>query len=134
MAFTPPTFNLPVDIYDGTNPQTFVTPRLSVLGNLAIGRRVQQFYQDHVQPATQQCSLQMGLLLPAGTDLHDSWQGFTPDAIEIPSGSGRYYGLVCYDDVGKGFTNEYRMAIVTKIGQVVDPVRYVGLFWPTPVP
>jgi len=132
MAFTVPTFNLAVDIWSG--PWLTASLRISTMGNLAFGRRVQQQFQDFEVPQVEGASLQMGLLLPAGTDLHDGFQGFPSDVIEVPSGSGRWYGLVAYDDVGKGFSNEYRFALITKIAQNVDPVRYLGLFWPTPVP
>lgn len=134
MSFTPPTFNLVCDIYSG--PWMGKSLRLpSHPCNLALGRRVQQNFLDNwFQVPTSGMSLQLALLLPALTDLRDPFMGFPPDVIECPAGSGRWYGLQCFDDVGKGFPNEYRFAIVLKIGNVIDPGQYPGLFWPNPVP
>jgi hypothetical protein len=132
MSFTVPSFNLSCDVYSG--PWLTKAFRFNVMGNLAFGRRVQQQFQDDDVPEPQVSSLQMTLLLPPLTDLHDKWMGHENDVLEVPSGSGRWYGLECFDDVGKGFGNEYRIVILTKIGAAVDLTRYAGLVWPTPVP
>lgn len=68
------------------------------------------------------------LLVPAGTDLRDdfSWDGVAinkPDFVEVPAGSGRGYTVVGVDDVGKGFANEYRTAVIMKNAK-----------WPIPAP
>jgi len=133
MSLLPPTFNITCEIWSGP----FVGKDLRITlqpCNLAIGRRVVQQYQDDAVAQVAVASLQMTLLLPAGTDLRDAWQGWPNDVIECPSGSGRWYGLVAWDDVGKGFPNEYRLAIITKIGNAVDGTLYPGLFWPSPDP
>jgi hypothetical protein len=134
MAFSVPTFNLVCDVYSG--PWSGKVLRIHHLPcNLAFGRRVQQsFLDDWFQVPTSGLSLQMGLLVPALTDLRDPFQSFAPDVIECPAGSQRWYGLLAYDDVAKGFSNEYRFAIIVKIGQVIDATQYSGLFWPTPAP
>jgi len=132
MAFTVPDFNLPVDIYTG--PWIGKVLRLSTTGNLALGRRVQQFILDVAVPQLEVSSMQLALLLPPGTDLRDKFQGGQNDVIECPAGSGRWYGLEAYDDVGKGFSNEYRIAVISKIGQAVDGTLYPGLVWPIPCP
>lgn len=132
MAFQIPTFNLSVNIFSG--PFNSHVLRLTVMGNLSLGRRVQQQATDFVFPQPMAPGLQMDLLLPAGTDIRDSFQGFPNDLFEVPAGSGRWYGLLGFDDVGKGFPNEYRLAVIAKIGNVVDGVAYAGLFWPSPVP
>lgn len=131
MAFTVPTFNLTVDVWNG--PWLTKSLRMSVQGNLTPGRRVQQFWLDFSIPELVLGALQMGLLLPAGTDLRTQYQGFPPDVLEVPAGSGRWYQLVDFDDVGKGFSNEYRFAVIQKIGNALDAALYPGLFWPTPV-
>lgn len=134
MSFSVPTFDLVCDIYSGP----WLSKSLRLPGhpcNLACGKRVQQQFLDSpFIGGSGAASLVMGLLLPALTDLHDEYQGFPPDVIECPAGSGRWYQLQAFDDVGKGFPNEYRLGLVVKIGQTVDPVQFVGLFWPTPVP
>jgi hypothetical protein len=53
----------------------------------------------------------MSLLLPPLSDVRgpqDS-SGFT-DVVEVPAGSGRYYGVAAVDDIGKGYSNEHRTA------------------------
>jgi hypothetical protein len=117
-----------------TGPWLTKVFRFEVECNLALGRRVQQQFQDFDVPEDQASSLQMGLLLPALTDLRDQFQGGQNDVIEVPSDSGRWYGLECYDDVGKGFSNEYRLAVISKIAEAVDGTAYAGLEWPIPCP
>lgn len=63
------------------------------------------------------------LLLPPFTDIQDGFNGVGPDTVEIPAGSGRLYLANMVDDLGKGFPNEHRFAMVSKTGA-----------WPTPVP
>jgi len=45
------------------------------------------------------------------------------DTVEVPAGSGRYYICQMTDDVGKGFTNEYRISVLLQ-----------SMPWPTPAP
>lgn len=63
------------------------------------------------------------LVVPKREDLRDGWNGFSPDFIECPAGTGRFYRVLFVDDIARGFTNEYRIAILTKHGA-----------WPTPIP
>jgi len=57
------------------------------------------------------------VVLPAFTDVRyplpstSEWLRFT-DMMEVPKNSGRYYHVIGVVDVAKGFTNEYRLAIV----------------------
>jgi len=131
MAYKIPEFNLNVAIFTG--PWPVGIHREIVKGNLAFGRRVQQVRVTEVQPANTyggQCTL----LLPALTDIRDGSCNLNPDFVEVPSGSGRWYGVMLVDDVGKGFANEYRAATIGKIWQGIDGVgSYPGLFWPTPI-
>jgi hypothetical protein len=53
----------------------------------------------------------MFLLLPPGTDIRSGVLG-TADDVEVPAGSGRFYEVEFVDDVGKGFANEYRVALL----------------------
>jgi hypothetical protein len=71
--------------------------------------------------------------LPAGTDIRD--EGVDPgvaDCVEVPAGSGRFYLVDYVDDVAKDFPNEYRIAVLVKVGGA-------GFFptfplWPQPIP
>jgi len=65
------------------------------------------------------------LLVAALTDLRDhfSTPGTHGDSIEVPAGSGRKYYCYIVDDVGKGFPNEHRYAILLKT-QFIQPVPF----------
>jgi hypothetical protein len=132
MAFAVPTFNLTAAIWTG--PYKTKIHRFDVRCNLAFGRRIQQPVVDDLDAYSITGTLQMALLFPALTDLHDFNSGHDNDVIECPIGTGRWYGLIAYDDVGKGFSNEYRLAVVSKISEAVNPTEYPGLLWPTPTP
>lgn len=123
MAFTLPTFNIDVHIW---NPPTVppAAPSLTVRGNLAWGKRVfpglvgTSSYQEHG----------MTLLLPAGTDVQTAVQNNLNaySVVEAPAGSGRFYIVVFVDDLGKGFDNEHRGAVLIQTRNYGD--------WPRPMP
>jgi len=126
-----PEFNLVCGIWAG--PYVSKVHRADVMGNLSAGRRVYNVLinwppnEDHV-------TNQMVLLLPALTDIRDcSCLSGDSDVVEVPAGSGRWYGVLTVDDVGKGFPNEHRYACISKIWEGYDPVAYPGLIWPTPI-
>jgi hypothetical protein len=134
MAFELPVFNLNVDVYDG--PWLTKVFRLSVMGNLAFGRRENpNNISGAVVPGGNVVFL-MTLLLPALTDIRVAMQSTPPpmDVLEVPSGSGRWYGVLAVEDIGKGFANEHRCASIAPIYDSLDPVKFAGLFWPTPMP
>jgi hypothetical protein len=55
----------------------------------------------------------MSLLLPALTDVRATQGvGGVPDTVEVPAGSGRWYGVAGVDDIGKGYANEHRTACI----------------------
>jgi hypothetical protein len=131
MAFSVPVFPLVCDVYRGpwvSRALAFSTP-----ANLAFGRRV-GFAETELIPQLQPLVNIYQLLLPAVTDVRDFSNAITPDVVEVPAGSGRWYGVGSVDDVGKGFSNEYRLVIITKIYEQLDPAAYPGLFWPVPIP
>jgi len=132
MAFTLPDFNLAVDIYTG--PWLTKVLRVSTVGNLAFGKRVQQLFGSYDPQPNVQSSTPALLLLPAGTDVRGVVLTNQEDVIEVPSGSGRWYSVNAVEDIGKGFSNEHRCASVTQISEYVDGVKYSGLFWPVPMP
>jgi hypothetical protein len=63
-------------------------------------------------------TLTMNLLLPARVDIRSN-QGvnITPDAVEVPSGSQRWYAVASVDDIGRGYANEHRVAILQPIAE-----------------
>jgi len=131
LAFTLPEFNLSVDVWTG--PWLAKVFRISVLGNLAIGKRTAFFSTDWGagQPAVHALPT---LLLPPLTDIRDGSCNGVQDVVEVPSGSGRWYQVLGVDDVGKGFANEHRFAHLSKIYEQVNSIPFAGLQWPTPIP
>lgn len=124
MAFTLPTFIIPVRIWTkGDNP-ILVAPRVVTTGNLAYGRRVTTQYWDW--SATGAPAVFSLLLLPPLTDVRDVFCPGGEDTIETPSGTGRFYIVEMVDDAGKGFANEHRFALMRKTDQYGT--------WPIPIP
>lgn len=109
MAYRLPNFNLTSGI--GPNLQAY-PPRLTSLSNLAWGNRTSQTYTFGITNATTARML-MTLLLPKGTDIRGPANiGGVVDSVECPIGSGRYYFVLGVDDIGKGFPNEHRAAVL----------------------
>ena len=119
MSFSLPTFNLTCNIWHRPNVPP-AAPSLSVVCNLAFGRRVGPVSYNSG-------SLTMSLLLPPGTDVRTVIEtALGNDVIECPAGSKRYYQPLLVDDIGKGFPNEHRFALLQQITNF-------GL-WPIPIP
>lgn len=122
MAYSLPTFNLICDIYTTVvagYPPVFATKVLRLAAvpcALVYGRRVNMgvsFTSGGVSAIPQQS---MTLLLPALTDI----RGFQDsllcvDIVEVPSGSGRWYRVPWVDDIGKGYANEHRFALILPV-------------------
>lgn len=122
MTFIVPEMPLSVNIWtEDSGPPA--PPRLTCAGNLAFGRRV-SFFTDLGNASTAILG-QMVLLVPAGTDIRDASTTSDSDVIEVPAGSSRIYIVVYVDDMGKGFPNEHRFAIIQKHPEFV---------WPIPIP
>jgi hypothetical protein len=121
MPFVLPVFNLSVKINRASSgtagPGDVVT-----VGNLAWGRRV-----NAAQPFASTTGFAAGtspvLLLPPHTDIRDPFTASGADYVEVPSGSGRWYRVYYVDDIGKGFGNEHRAAMLVK-----------QTIWPAPIP
>jgi len=121
MAYVLPTFNLSVHIWRNGNAVTN-PPDVIALGNLTPGRRV--FSGDGATVPTSLWYPIMFLLLPVGTDIRGELDtGGAMDTVEVPAGTGRYYAVQFTDDIGKGFANEHRFAILNQVGP-----------WPHPIP
>ena len=72
------------------------------------------------------------LLVPALTDIRASWNGNFNDLVECPAGSKRFYWVSMVADVGKGFPNEYRRAIL--FFQATGNSTLTGGPFPVPTP
>lgn len=133
MPFSLPNFNLRCDVYTG--PWLTKALRVSdVPCNLAWGKRVQDFAAFDTAPDESSGSPQMVLLTPAGTDLRSKIISGQGDVVEVPQGSGRWYGVFAVDDIGKGFDNEHRGAWVLQISEHLNATLYAGLIPPVPWP
>lgn len=133
MTFEVPTFNLSAGVYTG--PWVGKVFRANLDCNLAFARRVANVQAgfDPTSPVSTLTNI-MSLLLPAGSDVRDHFQGGPYDVVEVPAGSGRWYAVAGVDDIGKGFGNEHRCAWLVKIGSSLNSVEFPGLVWPTPMP
>jgi hypothetical protein len=131
MAFTVPTFNLLCNVFP--LPAPFIVPRLvNVPCNLQFGRRPQSFSGGLASETL--APILMSLLVPALTDLRCAAQADEGDVIECPAGSGRFYLTLGVDDVGKGFPNEFRVAVMIAGSQYTIIAGFAGVSWPIPMP
>jgi len=120
MAYKIPIFPLTVNVWRfGSGPP--VGPAIVSPCQLTPGRRAIQPYQ--LAPAGTQVPAMEYLILPMGTDIRDFKAPAGPDLCEVPANSGRFYDVAFVDDIGAGFLNEHRFAMITGI-----PV------WPLPYP
>jgi len=122
VAYALPDFGLVCQIYTNSpNPFT-VPPRLTSPCNLAWGKRVSlAFTGSNVLTSGDVFPSQ--LLLPALTDIRGPRNASGVDFVEVPSGSGRRYVVYLVEDLGKGYANEHRLALIVGVGT-----------WPTPIP
>jgi hypothetical protein len=132
MAFALPNFNILCDIYRGP----WLTRTIAGANtpcNLAFSRRGQ--IPSSFPATSDEWSPVMSLLLPPLTDVRSLACSGVEDVIECPSGSGRWYQVGGVDDIGKGFPNEHRCALLFQISQNLDTTgSYPGLNWPAPIP
>jgi hypothetical protein len=118
MAFIPPTFNLVCDIWRNAQwranwplftaaPTIVNQPCQLRVGSLRVNALVNSQEGGNLSE----------LLVPALTDVRQAnfqtsdfpaWY----DVVECPSGSSRFFFIVAVTDVAKGFSNEYRVAVV----------------------
>lgn len=125
--FILPTFNLTCNIWRYTlNPRTDPPTIAGQVCNLQFGHKnswgpVESFVPNTSHTAFNNnianYAMARNLLLPVHTDIRPAWYGGVVnvgqgDFVEVPAGSGRFYGTMDVDDVAKGFTNEYRVALL----------------------
>lgn len=123
--FSLPNFNLDVSIWHWPTNPVGNPPDLTVKGNLAYSKRVQP---GSTISATESGNHLAFLLVPKGTDVRTETQTgpASPDRAEVPTGSGRYYYVFHVEDVGKGFLNEHRCAVIYQTADFGS--------WPIPMP
>jgi hypothetical protein len=127
-VFTLPTFNLVCDIHTGIGgafpPLAVSTAGVRVPNvpcALAHGRLSSRVAQTGSGFNTIPVTV-MQLLLPKLTDIRGFECNTTvPDQVECPKGSGRWYWVPSVDDVGKGYANEYRLAVLQAIVETWAP-------------
>lgn len=101
-----------------TNPPNVITP-----AQLHVGVQHRQLFGLATQCEQ---SITRFIYTPKGTDIRPFWFN-TPDTVEIPAGSGRYYTCMDVDDVARGFPNEFRIGALF-VSQTT------GFAWPLPIP
>lgn len=131
MGFTTPTFNLPFHLW--RQPLTVGgLPRSSGMCNLSVGQR-QTLNLDTSVFVTGYVTGVQGLMVPAGYDIAGILTdpvSYGEDIVEVPGGSGRFYVVLTVVDVGKGFGNEYRLAVIAQLNQAM--ILFTGNPWAAP--
>jgi hypothetical protein len=121
MSFNVPNFNLRVNIWrNGNAPPAAADLQLPC--NLAFGRRVaatEGFFVGVNAPV-------VSLLLPPSSDIRGPQCAAPDTCVECPAGTGRIYAIGGVDDSGKGWPNEFRVALLSWT------VAFGA--WPSPIP
>jgi len=123
MAFIIPAMPLAVNIWrnQGTGGN-YAAPDVVTVCNLSIGKRSMINTQD----------VGVEILLPAHTDIRSQWNSVAPDILEVPAGTKRFYAVYKVEDIGKGFANEHRLAMVAYL--INGNSTLAGGPFPAPVP
>lgn len=130
---------LPADLADWDGRRPAVAPDLTPICQLyyprnAVGRQLhgirESAFDSFLKTGFQQ------LRVPKGTDIRAPWiayQGIAwdkADLVEVPLGSGRLYAAMMVDDAHAGFTNEYRVAILSQISDgTTGSILHSGSAW-----
>jgi hypothetical protein len=133
MPFVVPQFPLTVNFWrvNGTG-KNYAAPDVQTIGNLSPGRRVMISLGTTGSFTT--FTVFEELLLPLLTDVRMDYNGILPDLVECPAASGRFYNVVFVVDIGKGFANEHRMAVMQYLRNGAVPPFGVGFPVGAPVP
>lgn len=129
MPYVVPTFNLLCNVKG--NAGTLVAPIPPVAPYRLTGQICALVWGRRVNVASTGGTTFVGvplqtisLLLPARTDIRGPACTIGEDCVECPAGSGRWYCVYAMDDIGRGWPNEHRCAVMMAIPS----------FWPDPVP
>lgn len=109
MPYVLPTFNITVNFWRN-GVLTSAPPDVVSLANLSPGRLSTIETPEGANIAVGQGG--MWLRLPKGTDVRDQSYFFGGDTCECPAGSFRFYDVAWVDDIGGGFLNEHRFAVI----------------------
>jgi len=123
LMYTLPAFNLTVNIWHWPHDRFTDPPDLVTTGNLAWGKRTASSTSNDFT-FTGFGKLCPILLCPQRTDIRSQEKtGVVNDVVEVPAGTGRFYEVIYVEDLGRGFANEHRGAMISPTGG-----------WPTPIP
>jgi hypothetical protein len=123
VAYVLPAFNLSVGIWRDPHLPPLL-PDLVIRGNLSPGEIGSMHDPVAVGAGQPLRFVLMWLRCPPLSDLRPFSLTPSADLVEVPLGSGRFYFVFDVDDVGKGFPNEHRFALLAKGGPT----------WPFPIP
>src|SRR6516225_619651 len=112
-GFVLPHFNLDVGIWR-PGSHLYNPPDVEATGNLSPGRITGAPFPEGLAVAIGLGG--MWLRLPIGTDIRDPKAPAGADTCEVPRHSQRFYTVQWVDDIGFGFTNEHRFAIIQALG------------------
>jgi hypothetical protein len=121
-----PKLPLVCNVWRGSTPVSN-PPALTVACQLYGSAHASFINTPGAAPAASMCQF---LYLPARTDIRPADLTGSPDQVECPAGSKRYYVVLWADDIARGFPNEFRIALVVK---EKTPPGAVGP-WPFPIP
>lgn len=118
--FVIPQFNIYCNVHDAQYVNgTWVTRDLRevVKCNLSAGARFRQYGFYALSTFEDYTTVIMQLLLPKRTDIRAGAQSANgeQDIVEVPGETGRFYLVMGVDDVGRGFSNEYRCAFIVPL-------------------
>lgn len=110
--------------------KNYATPDVSTICNLTPGRRVTK--TDIAGLSSTVDYTPSYILLPPLTDIRAAWNSQTEDLVEVPAGSHRFYMVMSVEDLGKGFANEHRQAVI--FYQQQGSLLFASGVIPAPVP
>lgn len=145
MSYKLPTFNLNVNVWRFATADVTAPPDVQTTGNLVGGHhgilnKAPQFGAAFAQyPQVVTSGQFMTLLLPKLADVRQALSSDDyGDCVEVPAGSQRYYAVVQVDDIGKGFANEHRFALIVALtgqyGVLFGATWNQPADWPQPIP
>jgi len=135
MSFRPPAFNLTCNVWhDYTHvAPAYAAPDATFACNLSPGRRVIVSAGGNVTQLNPRFAME--LLLPKRSDIRAAWNAIaTEDLVEVPAGTNRWYAVSAVDDVGRGFTNEYRLALIYVVPGPITFTDVGAVPYPVPLP
>lgn len=121
MPFVQPQFNLQVGIYR-QGSSIFNCPDVVSAANLSPGRVLGVALPEGLDVPIGVGG--MWLRVPKGTDIRDIRANGKEDFVVCPAGTWRTYRVAWVDDIGGGFANEHRFAVIQPTGNW--PVPFVA--------